>query len=242
MLIRLKRLLLDLFCCAGGASVGYARAGFRPVGVDIVPQPHYPYEFYQDDALRVLDLLLSCRRWNGYRLSDFTAIHASPLCQGYSCSRFLARVAAKSYEPVPLLIPHVRKRLEASGLPWIIENVPGADLPDALELCGSLFGLPIQRHRWFSSSLLLFAPGSCQHIPGFYNVVGGKVRGYGSLASAKTYQDSKGRTCKREGYYPLSTGLAAMGVDWPMTLTELSQAVPPPYTEYLGRQLLNYCC
>lgn len=224
-----KPRLLDLFCCAGGAAAGYAQAGFEVVGVDIRPQPHYPYAFVQADALAYLD---------STDLHQFAAIHASPPCQEYSQSRYLRYAVHPDIQPVPKLIREVRTRLERAGLPWIIENVAGSDLPDALELCGSMFGLPIRRHRWFSSSILLFAPGPCRHESGCINPIGGKVRGYGSLASSHTYRDSKGGLRKREGYYSLAVGRQAMGIEW-MTLKELSQAIPPAYTAWLGWQLLE---
>lgn len=222
-----RPLLLDLFAGPGGAGHGYHQAGFEVVGCDLKPQPHNPHTCYQDDALQVLDQLLAGDQWRGYRLADFAVIHASPPCQSYSRSKSLAQVSAKDYKPAPKLIMPVRERLEATGKVWVIENVEGSELRDATELCGSMFGLPIQRHRWFSSNILLFAPGHCKHVPGFYNVVGGNVRGYGLYASNTTYQDSKGRIRKREGYYRLEVGQKAMGINW-MNRDELSQAIPPP--------------
>jgi DNA (cytosine-5)-methyltransferase 1 len=100
-----------------------------------------------------------------------------------------------------------------------------------------MFELPIQRHRWFSSNVFLWSPCKCRHVKGFYNVVGGKIRGYGSLASKTTYRDGKGRIRKREGYYKLAVGQAAMGINW-MNRDELSQAIPPTYTQWIGLQLL----
>jgi DNA (cytosine-5)-methyltransferase 1 len=218
-----RPLLLDLFCGAGGAAKGYYDAGFDIVGIDSVNQPHYPFTFIQADALT-------------FDLSGFDVIHASPPCQGYSRSLGIASIYGVKEHP--LLIGTIRKRLEASGKPWIIENVEGSDLPDALELCGSMFGLPIRRHRWFSSSELLFAPGACQHTDSCINPVGNKVRGYGSLASKTTYVDAKGATRRREGYLSIATGRLAMGIDW-MSVAELCQAIPPAYTHWIGRQLFD---
>lgn len=218
----IKPKLLDLFCGAGGCSMGYYLAGFEVVGVDIMLQPHYPFEFVQADALT-------------FPLQGFDVVHASPPCQSYSsCQHF----PWANTEPAPKLIDPIRACLEVSGKPWVIENVAGANLPDALELCGSMFDLPIRRHRWFSCSQLLFAPGPCCHADGFYNCVGGKIRGYGSLASQTTYRDKKGQMHKREGYYRLEIGREAMGVDW-MNMRELSQAVPPSYTKWIGIQILQ---
>lgn len=233
-----KPLLLDLFSGAGGCAMGYHRAGFDVVGVDLAPQKHYPFEFHQADALEVLDTLLSGQEWQGYRLADFAVIHASPPCQEYSSSRHMRQVTNTNYER-PMLIAPILRRLRASGVPWILENVSGAldALPNAIELCGAAFGLPIRRHRLFLSSEMLFAPSHCKHPEGFYNVIGGKVRGYGTFASKKTYVNNKGCTRKREGYPGKAIGQAAMGIDW-MTVKEMSESIPPAYTEYLGAQLL----
>jgi len=220
-----KPRLLDLFCGAGGCTKGYQQAGFYVIGVDIAPQSHYcGDEFIQADAMI-------------FPLDGFDVIHASPPCQGYSRSLGIARIHGRKEHP--LLIRGIRERLEGSGKPWIIENVAFSDLPDALELCGSMFNLPIRRHRWFASSHLLFAPSPCCHVKGFYNPIGGKIRGYGVFASKTTYKDAQGNTRKREGYYTLAIGQAAMGIDW-MSLKELSQAIPPAYTRWVGSQMMEY--
>ena len=233
-----KPLLLDLFCGAGGCAVGYNRAGFEVVGVDLAPQKHYPYEFHQADALEVLDTLLSGQEWQGYRLADFAAIHASPPCQEYSSSRHFRSVTNTNYTR-PMLIAPILRRLRASGVPWILENVSGAldALPNAIELCGASFGLPILRHRLFLSSEMLFAPSHCKHPDAFYNVAGGKVRAIGAHRTNKAYTTKRGTIQYREGYARKEVGQAAMGIDW-MTLKEMSEAIPPAYTEYLGAQLL----
>ncbi len=219
--------LLDLFSGAGGCARGYADAGFEIVGVDIAPQPHYPYEFHQADALEYLDSV---------DLSQFSAIHASPPCQSYSATQHFKNA---NLDPSPKLILPVRERLEASGLPWVIENVARSkEMPDALILCGSMFGLEVRRHRWFSCSHFLFAPCACRHSSGFYNPVGGKVFGYGDFASDTLYQCSNGQIQRREGNYKLVIGQKAMGIPW-MNLKELSQAIPPSYTHWIGLQLIN---
>lgn len=139
--------LLDLFCGAGGAAAGYHRAGFDVVGVDIRPQPRYPFEFHQADAM-------TCP------LDGFDAIHASPPCQHY------ANVTAWRGAPGdhPDLIGPTRQRLIDSGLPWVIENVPEAPIRRDLLLCGSQFGLKVRRHRAFETSPRLFAlVPPCRH-------------------------------------------------------------------------------
>jgi DNA (cytosine-5)-methyltransferase 1 len=142
-----KPLLLDLFCCQGGASAGYVAAGFRVIGVDIDPQPRYPYDFVQGDALAVLDLLGD----------QVDAVHASPPCQGYSNAQ---RIMGREH---PMLIDAVREKLEALGKPYVIENVPGAPLKAPIELCGDMFGLRTYRHRLFESNAGLVAPAHRPH-------------------------------------------------------------------------------
>lgn len=139
--------LLDLFCGAGGAAMGYHRAGFDVVGVDIRPQPNYPFEFHRGDALT-------------WPLQGFDAIHASPPCQAY------ANVTAWRGERVnhPDLLPAVRARLVHCGVPWVIENVDGSPMTPDFILCGSMFGLKVRRHRWFLTSWAGFElVPSCQH-------------------------------------------------------------------------------
>lgn len=222
----MKPKILDLFCSAGGTAMGYHLAGFEVVGVDHLPQPRFPFEFVQSDALEYLETA---------DLSQFSAIHASPPCQSYSRARHFP---GANLDPAPKLIYPIRDRLEQIGLPWIIENVAGSDLPDAIQLCGSMFGLQVRRHRWFSCSHLLFAPGQCQHTEGFYNPVGGKIRGYGDFASNTFYDCADGRSRRREGYYKREVGAQAMGISW-MSIDELCQAIPPAYTRWIGLQLMN---
>lgn len=148
--------LLDLFCGAGGVAMGYHYAGFEVVGVDVNPQPHYPFEFHQMDALE-------------YPLDGFDAIHASPPCQGYS--RLAAMHPGKKH---PLLIEPVRARLRAAGIPYVIENVEGAPLIDPLLLCGSMFELRVERgdlrrHRLFECSFPV-DQSPCRHRKGVPSV------------------------------------------------------------------------
>ena len=202
--------LLDTFCKAGGATRGYQQAGFRVIGVDIEPQPNYVgEEFIQADALDVL----ADRAF----LSRFTAIHASPVCKRYS-----AATPMRYREEHPDQIAPVRERLMAQPAPWVIENVPGAPLRPDLKLCGCMFGLPnLKRERWFETSWRAFDMRQpCNHKPGDVVSVCGTGGGTGHTRKA-TVADWR----------------RSMGIDW-MTMGELSQAIPPAYTEHAGRQLL----
>ncbi len=209
---------LDLFCKAGGCSVGYHRAGFDVVGVDIEPQPRYPFPFVQMDALECLDRMarsgwfIECdaddRIWFG---SDFAAIHASPPCQSYSDSlRHLAHGK-------PKLIGSVRKKLRACGIPYVIENVRGAPLLSPIILCGTSFGLPLRRHRLFECSFPIIGR-TCCHTDGEMNP---------HRASSR----------KKIGYAPERQYAVAMGNSW-MSKAEARQGIPPAYTEFIGRQLM----
>ena len=173
-----RPLLLDLFCGAGGAAVGYHRAGFDVVGIDIAPQPHYPFEFHQGDAMT-------------WPLDGFDAVHASPPCQAYS-------VATPRPGDHPDLYAATRERLAVSGVPWVIENVIGAPVGWATVLCGSMFGLRVRRHRTFESSVVLLGP-SCDHFTqgtplGVYgHSGGGRYPGHsGTKASAHQFADLMG--------------------------------------------------
>lgn len=141
-----KPILLDLFCGAGGAARGYHDAGFEVVGVDLHPQPRYPYRFIQADALT-------------FPLDGFDAYHASPLCKGFSLSAHFHHSQSRH----PNQIPPIRARLAATGKPYIIENVAGAPLNKAIMLCGVMFGLNVVRHRYFESNILLFQPDHPRH-------------------------------------------------------------------------------
>jgi len=207
--------LLDLFCCAGGASRGYHRAGWDVVGVDIEPQPNYPFEFIQADALEFL--------W--WVDGQFDAVHASPPCQFATAYRRRKGVAVDAVN----LIPQTRELLEATSLPYVIENVEQAreHLIDPVMICGSAFRIDVQRHRLFESNIPLVGT-PCDH----------------SVWSPK-YPPATNRTNRRRtmeiGVWriPLADQQREMGIDW-TTLKELSQAIPPAYTEHLGAQLLAH--
>ena len=202
--------LLDLFCGAGGASVGYDRAGFDVVGVDIEPQPHYPFTFYQLDAMT-------------FPLDGFDAIHASPPCQKFTAYRRRGGGVGDGY---PDLIEPVRERLEAIGVPWVMENVARSPVRPLVHLCGSSFGLDVQRHRWFETNVPMMSP-PCAH-------------GLQKPRFAHATNRKNLRRTVEIGVWriPLPVQQKAMGIDW-MTLDELTEAIPPAYTEYIGGNLLE---
>lgn len=242
-------ILLDLFAGAGGAGAGYTRAGFRVVGCDLDPKPlrHNPHECYVGDAPEVLDTLLAGGAWHGYRLSDFVAIHASPPCQSYCRSRHIrTRSNGKRGVPnaAPRLILPVRRRLERATailprLVWVIENVEDAweEMPDGVRLCGTSFGLRVQRHRLFSSPTMLYAAGACRHRVGDVSVRRKHADYTGLWRHGVLYRDGRGRLRPRPQNASKSAAIAAMGIDW-MTMEELGESIPPAYTEWIGRQLL----
>lgn len=226
-----RPLLLDLFCCAGGSAKGYADAGFEIVGVDLVNQPHYPFEFHQSDALVVLDTLLSGAAWHGFHLHDFSAIHSSPECKAYTNCNLSPK---HNYQR---LIEAVRTRLQATGKPYVIENVAGArhDLKASLMLCGSMFGLPMQRHRFFEVSGVdawaLRHPNRCNHEGATIAVYGHSV--WDSSLPGTPRKDGR----NRPDSVSIEIGRKAMECPW-MSIEELAEAIPPKYTEYIGLKLL----
>ena len=207
--------LLDLFCGAGGAGMGYARAGFEVVGVDIRPQPRYPFEFHQADALEFAEA----------HASEFDVIHASPPCQGYSKLRHLPKNIKNVY---PMLIETTRSLLIASKKPYIIENVDGSPIQTPLVLEGRMFGLKVLRKRLFECSLFLLSPP----IPPK------KKRKY--VADISEFDRGQyGFVGVYGEKFSVVVARSAMGIDW-MSRAELAQAIPPAYTEFIGRQLWNY--
>jgi DNA (cytosine-5)-methyltransferase 1 len=221
--------LLDLFCCEGGASTGYHRAGFDVVGVDLDMRAlrRYPFESYQADALEFV-------KAHGH---EFDAIAASPPCQAYSATRHTHQVTH------PELVEPTRDALIATGLPYVIENVEGAPLRNPLRLCGSEFGLraydpsrgqvvALRRHRLFESNVFLLGAGGCS-----CNVdrAAGRIAGvYGGGSTSR-----EAASIRRGGYTPgKDVGAALLRIDW-MTRYGLAQSIPPVYTEHIGRQLIE---
>lgn len=208
--------LLDLFCGAGGAGEGYRRAGFDVTGVDIEPMPNNPHTFIQADALEYLAA-------HGH---EYDAIHASPPCQGYSRMRHLPWLKDREY---PLLIDPVRELLNVTGNPWVIENVEDAPLQNGIILCGTMFGLRVYRHRKFESNIMLLAPPHMKHQ---------HVIGSGRLLNDRAEPGESGFV-SLVGKGDAETAKAALGIDW-MTRKQMAQAIPPAYTEFIGRQLIDY--
>lgn len=218
--------LLDLFCGAGGAATGYYRAGFDVVGVDIKPQPRYPFGFIQGDALNP-----------PVDLRAFDAIHASPPCQAYSSLKVMHN--AREH---PDLVATVREQLKLAGKLYVIENVFGAPLRYPMMLCGSFFGLAshtfqLRCHRYFETSVAMMNGFHCRHSRKILGVYGAKVR---NIAEEKRHyaKDAGTRGQPTGVVLPQQWGFEAMGIDW-MTITEASEAIPPAYTEFIGKQLLK---
>ncbi|MGW5517104.1 DNA methylase [Nocardia africana] len=203
--------LLDLFCKAGGASMGYHRAGFDVVGVDIEPQPRYPFEFHRADALEFVAA-------HGH---EFDAVHASPPCQAYTPLGALHR-----HKVYPDLVAATRAALDETGLPYVIENVMSAPLikQRSIMLCGGMFGLRTYRHRRFESRLPLTAPSHPRHV----------IR---TATKQRRKLWAQGWHVSVTGDVGVYVGPAAMGIDW-MNGNELCQAIPPAYTQHLGRHLI----
>jgi len=210
--------LLDLFSGAGGAAVGYHRAGFEVTGVDHSPMPRYPFTFHQADALEFL-------AEHGH---EYDVVHASPPCQSYLSLTAVNRTLGR--EPThPDLIATTRDALRSRGLPYVIENVEGAPLLAAVKVCGTGFGLPLRRHRRFESNLPLVGRPCAHHRftemrywtgwrPGGQHRLSTVVQIYGNAGGREHWSD-------------------AMGIDW-MTPHEMIEAIPPVYTEYIGDQML----
>lgn len=216
--------LLDLFCGAGGSGMGWWQAGFEVVGVDSAPQPDYPFEFHRGNAMT-------------YPLDGFDIVTGSPPCKVFTALKKTSTKPGLFDAHIDLLTP-TRERFAASGLPYVLENVVGAPMVDPVLYCGSMFGLgaecpdgyrQLRRHRLFESNIAgLMAPGECAHVGksvGVFGTGGADLRramGIGGGGVKVSGQDAA----------------TALGIDWTTDQRRLSQAIPPAYTEHIGRQLL----
>lgn len=209
--------------------MGYSMAGFEVVGVDIDKQPNYPFKFIQGD---VLDM----------ELPPADIYHASPPCQPFSQASKRYRNAGKQYEDV--LTP-LREKLLKTGNPFIIENVPGAPMRIDLMLCGEMFGRELHRHRWFEiHGFTILQPPHEKHKLSVKEGTAAAV--YGSngslfLVGKPNYKELYEQFKKNRAADPqihLTKGKKAMGIDW-MNWTELTQAIPPVYTEFIGRWAMS---
>lgn len=203
--------IMDLFSSAGGGAMGYHRAGFDIVGIDIAPQRRYPFEFHQADAFAYLS----------EHHEEFDAVHASPECRDHT-----ALTSRAGFKGTGWQLAEIRRMLEEIGKPYIIENVPGAPMRKDAVLCGGMFGLRTYRHRWFESNVPLTAPEHPKHV--IRTSTKNRRRDWGAGLHVSVTGDV--------GTY---VGRQAMGIEW-MTGNELSQAIPPAYTEHLGRQLMAH--
>lgn len=214
-----RPLLLDLFCGAGGAGMGYHLAGFGVVGVDIEPQPRYPFPFVKADAMT-------------HPLDGFDAVHASPPCTDHTELAF-GKLGRRPAHGTGWMLPATIERLRTSGLPYVIENVPRADMPGAFTLCGRSFGIQrLKRHRKFLVNFpTMVPPCACSR----------KVRPVGVYGDLSKNDRSMGRN--PDGYRRIrasvNTARELLGCPW-MEARELSQAIPPAYTEVIGEQLLTH--
>lgn len=223
--------LLDLFGGAGGAAMGYHRAGWDVIGVDISPQKNYPFRFIQADAIHFLKIFKRLRLGQPFHIEDaiaigapeareVAAIHASPPCQYYSLMSSCRPGLAAKY---PNLVPPTQQLLDEIGLPYVIENVPGAPLRDPIMLCGHMFGYELYRHRLFESNVKLTEPLHPVHVK----------------SASKAGHWRPGTIMSVAGHVaPIAHAREIMDMDW-STRDELTEAIPPYDTEYIGKQLVE---
>lgn len=207
--------LLDLFCGVGGCSMGYYLAGFDVTGVDINPQPNYPFKFIQADALEI-------------SLGGFDCIHASPPCQRYS----VATIGAGTEMNHPDLVDPIRQRLIHLNKPYVIENVPNAPLIYPRSLCGTMFkGLRVIRHRLFETNFW-FRNLYCHYHPRVYI----SKRLTPDIDPYTGFVTVVGHMCPS-----LNAAKSAMGIHWAKNMKEVVEGIPPPYTQYIGKYLRDQC-
>lgn len=227
--------MLDGYCGAGLAAEGYAAAGFEiAVGVDIANQPDYPFPFALGDVLEDgwLDV-----DW----LRQFSFAHFSPPCQLHTRASKL-RDAQRGTSRYPDLLSPTLERLRKTDAPWVVENVPDAkplmrpQTGEALVmLCGSMFGLKVQRHRWFLSNVPIVGPGQCNHATFDADPITGKPRPWGVYHVVGDSIPSGGRTVRT-----VEHGHEVMGMTRQVSWTGLKEGVPPAYTRWIGGQMLRY--
>jgi len=213
--------LLDLFCGAGGAAMGYSQAGWEVMGIDIKRQGHYPFIYCEMD---VMELLKTHKEWIR---AHFDVIHASPPCQNYSVLKALHKDIDH-----PDLVTDVRTALQQIGLPYIIENVAGAPLINPIRLCGTMFNLRLFRHRYFE----IGQKGNTIHIEQPEHTSHRKL----GLKAPRTSREpvyADGEVHSIYGHFSGVQGAReAMGIDW-MNRDEMAQAIPPAYTRYIAGRI-----
>jgi DNA (cytosine-5)-methyltransferase 1 len=216
-----KPRLLDLFCGAGGAAMGYARAGFDVVGVDVADhREQFPFAFVQADATT-------------FDLAGFDAIHASPPCQAHTSMSNRYRGQGGVADSHVDLIAAIRERLQSAGVPWVLENVVGAarSMRDPIKLSGGMFGLRVHRPRLFESNVLILAPSPAPPPRRHVGVFGKRPDGRRFWTRIDGTENRAARG--------LADAQDAMGMPW-ADWRGCAEAIPPAYTEYIGRQLLSF--
>ena len=217
--------LLDLYCGAGGASMGYHRAGFEVKGVDVIAQPNYPFKFIRSN---IFDLA------SGF-YDEFDVIHASPPCQGY-----LRAGGVKRKSKHPRLIGATRALIEETGKPYVIENVIDATLRNPLMLCGTMFDLGVIRHRHFeiSDHIPRYPPKRCHHVGNAYNGAYCSVYS-GGYRPGQWGNDKRRKELQYKPKETIEQWQEAMGINWMGARRELIEAIPPAYTEWIGELIIS---